>query len=197
MLSLILATLAMPTATSQAAPATAVPLGGAPIAGLCLLSRPAVFANARVGVAATQRLQQLAQAAKTEIDTQRTAIAADAKALQAQQGKLAVTDMQQRQQALAGRVHALQQLAALRNREIEATREKALGRIATEMQPVVAQAYKTRSCGLLIDRAAVLGGNTSNDLTGAVVQGLDARITTISFDRETLPPTSAATQSPE
>lgn len=186
MLSLFLATLALPVVPAQAMPAT--PLGGTAIPGLCMLSRPAVFANARVGVAATARLQQLAQIATTEVDNQRAAIVADEKALQAQQGKLAAADLQQRQQALAGRVRALQQLAAQRNREIEATREKALGRIATEMQPSVAQAYRAHGCGLLIDRNSVLGGNMANDLTATVVQALDAKITTITFERETLAP---------
>jgi Skp family chaperone for outer membrane proteins len=185
MISLILATLAVPTSLPQAAPGAA-PLGGTAIPGLCLLSRQAVFANAKVGVAATQRLQQLAQVAKTEIETQRAAIAADEKTLQGERGKLTAADLQQREQALADRVAALQQLAERRNREIEATREKALGRIAVEMQPAVAQAYKARGCGLLIDRNAVFGGNMINDLTAAAIQGLDGRITTISFDRETI-----------
>ncbi len=186
MFSLILATVAL-SASPQAAPAAA-PLGGAAIPGLCMLSRPAVLANAKVGVAATARLQQLAQAAQVELDGQRTAIAADEKTLQGQQSKLSAADFQQRQQALAVRVRTLQQTASLRSREIEATREKALGRIGVEMQPVVAQAYKARGCGLLVDRNSVLGGNMTNDLTAAAVQGLDARMTTITFGRETLAP---------
>ena len=59
--------------------------------------------------------------------------------------------------------------------------------IAEMAQPVIANVYKSRGCGLLLDRNAVLGGNMSNDLTAAVVQGLDASVTTISFERENLP----------
>jgi Skp family chaperone for outer membrane proteins len=91
---------------------------------------------------------------------------------------------------------AVEQKAVLRNREIEATREKALGRIAMEMQPLVAQAYAAHGCGLLIDRGLVLGGNMTNDLTPAIVAGLDARLTTISFDRVNLSPTDAAAPGP-
>lgn len=40
-------------------------------------------------------------------------------------------------------------------------------------------------------RNAVLGGNFSNDLTAPIVQALDAKISTITFDRETLPPATA------
>jgi Skp family chaperone for outer membrane proteins len=188
MLFLIVSTLALPTAAPQpAAVASASQLGGTAIPGLCMLARPAVLANAKVGVAATTRLQQLAQAAQAEVKSQRAAIDADSETLATQQGKVAPAVYQQRQKGIADRVHALQALAALRGREIEATREKALARIGTEMQPVVAQAYRARGCGLLIDRNTVVGGNMSNDLTAAVVQGLDGRISTITFDLETLP----------
>jgi len=167
--------------------ATAQPLGGPIVAGVCLLSQQAVVANAKIGVAASTRLKQLADQAQGEINAERAPIEADAKALEGQRASLKPADFQQRQQALATRAQALQQKANLRGREIEATRAKALGQIATEAQPVIAQVYKTRGCGLLVDRNSVLGGNMANDLTAAAVQGLDAKITTITFDRETLP----------
>jgi Skp family chaperone for outer membrane proteins len=157
------------------------------VAGVCLLSQQAVLANAKVGTAATARLRELAAKVQADLAAQRQPLEADAKALQAQQASLKAADFQARREALAARVNALQEAANLRNREIEATREKALARIAAEAQPVVAQIYKARGCGLLIDRNSVLGGNMSGDLTPAVVQGLDAKLTTLSFDLETLP----------
>lgn len=75
--------------------------------------------------------------------------------------------------------------------EVDAERT-ALERIANEAQPVIAQAYHQKRCGLLIDRNSVLGGNVSNDLTPMVVRGLDAKITTITFDLEALPPLAAS-----
>ena len=168
-------------------PAPASPtLGGPAIAGVCLLSRAVVFATARVGLAATQRLKQLADQAQAEVEAERKPIEADAKAFQAEQARLSPEQRQSRAQALEQRLRAVQQKAALRSREIEATREKAMARIVSVMQPVVAQAYQARGCGLLVDRGSVLGGNMTNDLTPAVIQGLDAKMTSISFDREVL-----------
>lgn len=161
-------------------------LGGAAIPGVCLLSRPAVFATAKVGLAATARLQQLTAQVQAEIATERKPIETDAKAFQAEQAKLSPELRQSRAQALEQRLRAVQQKAALRAKEIDATREKAMARIIVTMQPLVADAYKAKSCGLLIDRAAVLGGNMANDLTPAVIQALDARMPTINFERETL-----------
>jgi Skp family chaperone for outer membrane proteins len=180
---------------AMAEPATAgdAGLGGPAVPGVCLLSQQAVFANAKVGVAAAARLKALAQQAQAGVDAERGGIEADAKALQAQKASLKPDQFDERQKALADRVQALQAHVALRSREIEATREKALARIAEEARPVVNKAYADHHCGLLVDRNAVLGGNMAGDLTTAVVQGLDAKVTTITFERETLPENAAST----
>lgn len=177
---------AAPTQTPQ--PAADAPLGGPQIPGVCLLSQQAVFANALVGKAANDRLKQVTEQTQAELEPERSALQADAKALDAQRATLKPADLTQKQTALAARLKALQDKADLRGREIEATREKAQARILVELRPVVAQVYTARGCGLLFDRNGVLGGNMAGDLTAAVVQALDARISTITFDRETLPP---------
>lgn len=166
-----------PSAQSQ-------PLGGPVVAGVCLLSREAIFANAAVGKAASARLQELTRVAQAEIDAQRTPMEAEAKALD---GEPDNAQNKPKREALATRWQALQQKAALNGREIEVTRARALERISLEAQPVIAQVYGQKKCGLLFDRGAALGGNFANDLTADVVRGLDARIQTISFERERLP----------
>ncbi|MNR03700.1 hypothetical protein D3C85_1196110 [compost metagenome] len=64
-------------------------------------------------------------------------------------------------------------------------------RIANEAQSAIAQVYAAKSCGLLLDRNSALGGNFANDLTADVVQALDARLSTITFERERLPQAAA------
>lgn len=169
------------------------PLGGPVIAGVCLLSREAIFANAAVGRAASARLQELTQAAQAEIDQQRTPLETEARTLEGQPDN---AQTQQRRQQLAERWQTLQQTAAHNSREIEATRVNAMNRIATEAQPVIAQVYGQKNCGLLFDRNSALGGNFANDLTADVVRGLDARIQTITFERERLPQQQPATVAP-
>jgi Skp family chaperone for outer membrane proteins len=174
-------------AQAQAAAPAAPTFGGPAIQGVCFLSREAVFTNAKVGKVATTRLQQLTQQAQSQIQAEGAPITADLTAYRAQAASLKPEERQTREQALNQRVQKVQADEALLGREIEATRIKAMERIAQEIQPVVATAYTAKGCGLLLNREAVLGGNMANDLTAAVVQGLDAKITTISFDRETLP----------
>lgn len=178
---MLLSAAASPT-TAQEAPAPS--LGGPVIPGVCLLSREAVFANAAAGRAANARLQELAAAAQAEIETERRPLEAELRALEAQPDNAA---RRQRAEALAGQWQTLQQKAVHASQEVEATRVKAMQRIANEAQPAIAQVYAAKSCGLLLDRNSALGGNFSNDLTADVVQALDARLSTIAFERERLP----------
>lgn len=163
------------------------PLGGPLIPGVCLLSREAVFANAAVGRAASTRLQELTQAAQTEIDGQRAPIETDAQAFEREAAGLSQAQRDERRQALTQRLQVLQQQVTHNSLEIEATRAKVLEQIANAAQPVIAQIYASKNCGLLFDRASALGGNFGNDLTAEVVAGLDARLPAIAFDRERLP----------
>ena len=122
---------------------------------------------------------------------QRAPVDADLKVLQADAAKTPAppaADLEKRRLAIQARYQPIQELADQRNREILATRQKALDSLSAQMQPVLATAYKAHGCGLLLDRNTVLGGNMSDDLTSDVVKGLDAKVATMTFDRESLPP---------
>lgn len=185
------AMLAIAPAAQAQQPAAAQPLGGPVIAGLCMLSTEAVIANAKIGVAAEARLKELATQAQTEVDAQRTPVEAEVKAFQASAASLKPEERATRERALAAKLQPIQTIAQQRSRELQATRAKAMQRISTEVQPLIAQVYKQKNCGLLISRGSVLGGNMANDLTAGVVQALDAKISTISFNREVLPAAAA------
>ena len=179
-------------AASEPAPAAAPKaqpsLGGPLIKGVCLLSEDVVLRDAKVSVNANKRLQQLKDQAQAEVNAARAPIDADYKVLQADAPKGAAADIEKRRAAIQARYQTVQEMTDQRNREIEATRVKAVQRISAELQPVVAVVYKAKGCGLLLNRNAVLGGNLGGDLSDDVVKGLDTRITSFTFDRENLPP---------
>ena len=167
-------------------------LGGPVLSGVCLLSREAVFANAKVGVAATQRLRQITLDTQTELTTERGPLDAEVTALRTQAASLKPDQIKAKEAALEPRINAFKATTELRARELEATRAKAMELISDQAQPVIGAVYKEKGCGLLLDRNTVLGGNFTNDLTAAVVAALDAKISTISFNRETPPATPVA-----
>ncbi|HEX8232228.1 MAG TPA: OmpH family outer membrane protein [Caulobacteraceae bacterium] len=170
-------------AAPAAAPASQAPLGGPVIPGVCIFSNQQLITQSSVGRAVIARMQQLEQAVNTELQPEQTAIQTEARAVQALPAGAA---RNQREQALATRAQAFQQRAAQRSRELQATQQKALARVATEAEPVVRQVYTQQRCGLLLDRSAIFGGNQQMDVTPAVVTGLNGRIQTFAFERERL-----------
>jgi len=184
----LLIAFAVPALAQTAVPAPQQTLGGPLVSGVCLLSREAIYANAAVGKAANARLQELARAAQTAIDSDRGPIETEARALEGQPDNAQTS---QRRTTVATRWQALQSKAAHDSQEIEATRAKALERIANDAQPVIAQVYAQKKCGLLLDRSVALGGNLGNDLTVDVVKALDVKVQTITFERERLPQQTA------
>jgi Skp family chaperone for outer membrane proteins len=175
-------------AAHAAAPAPAAggasAFGGPSIPGVCLLSQEAVFTNAKVGQAATARLQQLAQQQEAALAPERTSLQNDAKALEGQRASLPPAQFQQRQQALGQRAQAFQAKVSGIEQQVQATRNKALQTVSQDEQPIAASVYKAHGCGVLFSRDGVLAGGQNMDLTPEVVRGLDASITTITFDLE-------------
>lgn len=179
---------ALPVSSARAADE----LGGDAVPGLCMLSREAVFAQSKVGQAATKRLNQLASQARNQLASERAPLNTDIQNFQANAPKLSEAQRQQQGGALQQRMQAFQGKAGELTERIRLTQSRAMERIGEQAQSLIAASYKSHRCGLLLNRDAVLGGNTSNDLTTDVVKGLDAKITTISFDLEPLPSGNAA-----
>jgi Skp family chaperone for outer membrane proteins len=175
---------AFPVSSAHAADSLA---GGNAVPGVCLLSREAVFAQAKIGQAASQRLSQLAEQANSQLENQRKPLDADIQSFQQTAPSLSEAQRKQQGAALQQRMQAFQTQSGEINQRIQLTRAKAMQSIGQEAESVIASSYSSHRCGLLLNRDMVLAGNMTNDLTSEVVQGLDRKITTISFNLEPLP----------
>lgn len=173
----------VPPATPVAAPVAAA-LTGPLIPGVCLLSNQGIVSRAKIGVAASTRLEALTHASQVEFDGEKASLEARAKALSARRATLPPAQLQTQGQALNQRYQALQAKAAARSRQLEDTRAKATGQLIDAAQPFVAQAFAAHGCGLLFAREAVLGGNLGNDLTSEIVTAMDAKAAPITIDLE-------------
>jgi len=166
----------------RAAPAAQGTFGGPVIAGICVLNQQAIFSTSKVGAFANARYKQMRDSAQGEVSAEEARIRADTKTLQTQ--RLTPVQMQQRQQQLAKRLEDLRSKAADATKDLEAARQAAVTKIAAAAQPIIRQVYDQHKCGVLLARSAVLAGNAAMDITAAVIQGLDAKVTTISFDKQ-------------
>lgn len=177
-----------PVASAQTAAAPASnPLGGNPVPGVCMLSREAVFAESKVGQAASERLKQLATQQQSLLENQRKPLDAEIQAFQQKSSTLTEAQRQQQGQALQQRMQTFQGQVNELDQRIQLTRGKVMQQIGQQAQPIVESSYNSHHCGLLLNRDAVLGGNTTNDLSNDVVRGLDAKITTLNFNLEPMP----------
>ena len=173
-------------AAVPSAPIASTTPAGPAIANVCVFSNQAAIGTSAVGKYVVGRLQQIQAQAQAELQGEAGTLQTDIKAYGTQRATLSTEVQQQREKALADREQALQVKAQLRNRELEATQQKALARVVNEYNPIVATVMRARSCGLVLDGQAVLAFNPAMDLTGEVVRQLDAKITQFPFEREHL-----------
>jgi Skp family chaperone for outer membrane proteins len=186
-----------PAATPSAAAsvATPAPTITATVPGVCVLSREGIVGSSTVGKYVQTRLQQLATQTNAELTGEQTTLQNDAKSLETKKATLAPAAYQQQGAALQQRADALQQKAQQRDRELQATEQKAVQRVLQEATPLVAAAVDAKKCGIVIDANSVLAANTSTmDLTSSVVAALNTKITQFAFDRERLDGQPAAQQ---
>jgi len=180
-------------AQAPAAPAAPAITHGAAIPGICTFSGQAVLGNSTVGKYVITRLQQLGQQANAELNAEQTSLQNDAKALDAQRTTLDQSTLESRAASLQVRDNALQRKAQQRQRELQATEQKAVSRVYTEMEPFVRQAYQAKACAILLDRQGVQLANPAMDITQQVVTALNGKITQFAFDRERLDQAAAPT----
>jgi outer membrane protein len=194
-----IATLMLSTSASaqaaRAAAATPPPVTQGPaISGLCILSVNQAISTSTVGKYVSDRMNQIVAQVKAELQPEDTAIATDSRALAAKRTTLDQATFNSQAQALEARAQALRQKADLRQREVQATEQKSLNRIAQELDPIARQLYEQHRCSILVNRDAVMIANPEMDLTTAAVAGLNAKIQQFAFEREHLDTTAASTQ---
>lgn len=186
-LAALIAAVAAP-ALAQTAPVAVQSPGQAPsnpgpvIAGVCVLDEQRAILGSAAGRAYTARMQQLTQQAQAEVTAQRTPIETEVRRIQA----LPEAQRLQPAQALQPRITALQTLERQRSAELDATQQRQVQRIITELRPVVNQVYVARGCGLMLDGASVAFANPAMNVTDQVITGLNSRLPTLTFNRETV-----------
>jgi Skp family chaperone for outer membrane proteins len=163
---------------------------GPPIAGFCTFSFQQIMGTSKVGQAVLTRLKQLDAAWQAELQPQVTSFNTDKQAFDAQAASMDAATREARGAALQLRYANLQKLAAQRQQEMEATQNKQFGVVEAQVEPVIRQLFQAHACSVLIQReqAGIGFVNPAMDLSAGAVQGLDAKIQTLTFDREHLEP---------
>ena len=155
---------------------------------MCILDEQRAILGSAAGRAFATRMQQLTQQVEAELNPQQQSIEAEARRI----GGLPEAQRQAPAQALQPRLTAFQNLARQREAELQATQNRQVQRITTELRPVINQVYVARNCGLLMDSRGVVYSNPAMNITDQVITGLNGRLPTLTFNRETITPQPAA-----
>jgi outer membrane protein len=182
---------AAPAAAAQQAPTAVIT---ATVPGICVLSREGIVGTSTVGKYVQTRLGQLTSQAQAEIAADQTSLQNDAKAFDAKKATLTQAAQQQQVAALQQRDGVLQQKAQQRDRELQATEQKAVAKVLQEASPFVADLVKSKNCAVVFDANGILAVNQVMDLTGGVVTALNGKLTQFDFDRERLDAQAAGPQ---
>jgi outer membrane protein len=181
------------SAQARAAAAAPPPVTQGPaIPGMCILSVNQAISTSTVGKYVSDRMTQIVTQVKAELQPEDTAIATDSRALAAKRSTLDQATFNSQAQAIEARANALRQKADLRQREVQATEQKSLNRIAQELDPIARQLYEEHRCSILVNRDSVMIANPAMDITSQAVAGLNSRIQQFAFEREHLDTTAAA-----
>ena len=184
--ALAIATSASAQTAPAAAPAAPAVTHGPALTGVCIFSSQRAVATSAVGKAVDARLKTIIQQVNAELTAERTGLDNEAKGLDAKKATLAQDALEQQASALQVKANAWQRKGQLRQKEVEATEQKALARVYQELDTPIRQVYQAQKCSILLDRESVMLANPSMDITDGVVAALDARIKTLTFDRERL-----------
>lgn len=185
-----------PAAAPAARPAPPPISHGAAIPGICTYSAEDAMGASEVGKSVDARLKQILSQVNAELGAEKTAIETEARAIDAARATATPDAIEKRQADLQLRANAFQRKAQLREREIQATRQKALLRVMQELDPVAVAVYQQRQCSILLNEGVALA-NPQMDITGQVIAGLNAKIKSFTFDRERLDaPAPAAPAAP-
>lgn len=160
---------------------------GPNIPGVCVYFNQQVLAQSTVGQAVQARMEQLAQEVQGELQPYATAIQSEAQQLQSGASTIPADQLNQRRQALQQRVQEAQQLEATRENELRYTLAEQRRQISTAIEPILVAVYQERGCGILIDRESVFIMNPAMDVTGVVIERLNAALPTLSFNRMAVP----------
>ncbi len=173
---------AAPPAAAPAAPAAPAIRHGPVLPGICTYDGEAAIQQSEVGKYVAARMQQLVTEVNTELQAEDTAIKNEAKAIETASAAGPTDALEARAAALQARFNAFKRKQQMREAEIEQTRRKALLRVLQELDPIAVGIYQARSCSVLLGE--VLLANPQMDITPQVIQGLNAKIKSFTFNRE-------------
>jgi Skp family chaperone for outer membrane proteins len=161
---------------------------GAAVPGVCVLNLEGVIRASTAGQGVAARMQALQQEIETELAPYQTSIQQEDAALAQGGASIPADQRQQRAQALQARYAEYQQLGQTRERELQYTGMLQQRALFAAADPIIAAAYQSNRCSILLNRSSVYLTNPAMDISEGVLQQLNSQVPSLpNFNRTPVP----------
>ncbi len=177
------ATLVASSALAQEAPQNPGPV----LPGVCVVSGEQILLGSAAGQALQNRMVQLLQEVRGELQPYSQQIQTEYQALQQGAATIPADQLNQRRQQLQQRAQEAQQLEQTRDAELRYTQGVQAKAIEDAARPIIMAVYQERGCGVLLRSESVAYVNPAMDITDVVVQRLNTSLPSLTFNRMPVP----------
>lgn len=153
---------------------------------ILVINRNTLLSESKAGKDIAEQAIALRETITKELKDEFDAIKKDEESLLAQQTLLAPEVLRQRAEELQVRGQNFDVHQQVKNREFQASVQKASAEIAKVLEPILTDLITARSATLMLDQSQVMFASPDIDVTAEVMKSLDDKLTKVKVERVTI-----------
>lgn len=150
---------------------------------ILVINRNTLLSESKAGKDIAEQAIALRETITKELKDEFDAIKKDEESLLAQQTLLAPEVLRQRAEELQVRGQNFDVHQQVKNREFQASVQKASAEIAKVLEPILTDLITARSATLMLDQSQVMFASPDIDVTAEVMKSLDDKLTKVKVER--------------
>jgi len=154
-----------------------------------VMNEQRILSESQVGQHIAGRIEQISQEVSAELAPMRESVQQESEALNTETSSLTQEaiqqrpDLVQRYQALQGQAQQFEQVRQLRQRELQATQQRAMQPVMQALETILQQIVNERGAQVLLDRSQVVYASDAIDISATAIDRLNQRMTTTPVNR--------------
>ncbi len=150
---------------------------------ILIINRNQILGNSLAGKDIGKQADELRKTIAKELQDEFDSIKKDEESLLAQQTLLAPEVLKQRAEALQARRQKFEVDQQIKNREFQASLQKATAEISKVLEPILMDILKERSASILLERSTILFADPELDITAEAMKRLDEQLKSVKLER--------------
>ena len=150
---------------------------------ILIVNQSAIMSSSDAGRDILRQINDLTTTVNGEIEAEVQDLTKAAEDLQAQRELISEEAFLERARTLAERERRFPGFREMKVREIQLSRQQAMGVIGRELQPILEALVNERGATLLLDRSAVMYASADSDITAEVMDRLNSKLKEVPVER--------------